>query len=75
MQNLSPNPIPQWKIKYNSQFNVQQQQIDTIDNTPPENGGGKIPWYAFLIGGLMIIGFVASIKRSQQQNKEKSQTT
>jgi hypothetical protein len=74
MQNLSPNPIPQWKIKYNSQFNV-QQQIDTISNTAPENGGGKIPWFAFLIGGLMVFGFVASVQRSQQQNKDKSQTT
>jgi hypothetical protein len=73
MQNLSPNPIPQWKIKYNSQFNV-QQQIDTISNTAPENGGGKIPWFAFLIGGLMVFGFVASVQRSQQQNKDKSQT-
>jgi hypothetical protein len=54
---------------------VQQQQIDTISNTAPENGGGKIPWFAFLIGGLMVFGFVASVQRSQQQNKDKSQTT
>jgi hypothetical protein len=74
MQNLSPNPIPQWKIKYNSQFNV-QQQIDTISNTAPENGGGKIPWFAFLIGGLMVFGFVASVQRSQQQNNDKNQPT
>jgi hypothetical protein len=75
MQNLSNTPVPQWKIKYDNQFNVQQQQIDTISNTAPENGGGKIPWFAFLIGGLMVFGFVASVQRSQQQNKDKSQTT
>ena len=75
MQNLSTNPVPQWKIKYDSQFNAQPQENAPIGNTPPENGGGKIPWFAFLIGGLMIIGFVASVQRSQEQNKDKSQTT
>ena len=75
MQNLSNTTVPQWKIKYNSQFNVQPQQNAAIGNTLTENGGGKIPWFAFLIGGLMIIGFVASVQRSQQQNKDKSQNT
>jgi hypothetical protein len=75
MQNLSNTPVPQWKIKYDSQFNVQQQQIDTISNTAPENGGGKIPWFAILIGGLMVFGFVASVQRSQQQNNDKNQPT
>ena len=75
MQNLNNNPVPQWKIKYDSQFNVQPQPIAPVGNTPPENGGGKIPWFAFLIGGLMVIGLVASVQRSQQQNKDKNQPT
>ena len=75
MQNLSNNPVPQWKIKYDSQFNVQPQQNATISNTAPENGGDKFPWLAFLLGGLMIIGLATTVNKSQQQNKDKSQTT
>ncbi len=75
MQNLSTNPVPQWKIKYDSQFNVQPQQNAAIGNTPPENGGQKFPWLFILLGGLMIIGLATVVNKSQQENKENSQLT
>jgi hypothetical protein len=75
MQNLNNNPVPQWKIKYDSQFNVQPQQNATISNTAPENGGQKFPWLFILLGGLMIIGLATAVNKSQQQDKDNSQPT
>lgn len=75
MQNLSNNPIPQWKIKYDSQFNVQPQQNATGGNFEPENSGGKTPWLSILIGGLIIVGFVTAALKSQQQTHPKNEPT
>lgn len=66
MQNLSNTPIPQWKIKYDSQFNVSPQQNTGGSNTPPENGGGKFPWLAFLIGGLLLAGLYFNSQKNEQ---------
>jgi hypothetical protein len=75
MQNLSNNPLPQWKIKYDSQFNVQPQQNATGGDIDPENSGGKIPWLGIIISGLIIIGFVTAALKSQQQTHQKNQPT
>ena len=70
MQNLSNTPIPQWKIKYDSQLNVSPQQNTGGSNTPPENGGGKFPWTAIIISSL-IIGFLTLSHKWQQKQKGK----
>ena len=75
MQNLSNNPVPQWKIKYDSQFNVQPQQNVASGNFEAENSGGKTPWLSILIGGLIIVGFVTAALKSQQQTHQKNQPT
>jgi hypothetical protein len=75
MQNLSNNPLPQWKIKYDSQFNVQPQQNATGGDIDPENSGGKIPWLGIIIGTLIIIGFVTAALKTQQQTHQKNQPT
>ena len=66
MQNLSNTPVPQWKIKYDSQFNVSPQQNTGGSDTPPENGGGKVPWLAFLIGGLLLAGLYFNSQKNEQ---------
>jgi hypothetical protein len=75
MQNLSNNPVPQWKIKYNSQFNGQPQQNVAGGNIDPENSGSKTPWLSIIIGGLIIVGFVTTALKSQQQTHQKKQPT
>ena len=75
MQNLNNNPVPQWKIKYDSQFNVQPQQNATISNTAPENGGQKFPWLYILLVSLMIIGLATAVNKSNQQNNDKNKPT
>jgi hypothetical protein len=75
MQNLSNNPVPQWKIKYDSQFNVQPQQNVAGGNIDPENSVGKTPWLSIIIGGLIIVGFVTATLKSQQQTHQKKQPT
>jgi hypothetical protein len=75
MQNLSNNPVPQWKIKYDSQFNVQPQQNVAGGDIEPENSGDKIPWLGIIISGLIIIGFVTAALKSQLQTHQKNQPT
>jgi hypothetical protein len=72
MQNLSNNPVPQWKIKYDSQFNLPPLKNTTGGDIEPENSGGKIPWLGFIIVGLIIIGSVTASCKSQQQTNDKS---
>ncbi len=66
MQNLSNTPIPQWKIKYDSQFNVSPQQNTGGSNTPPENGGGKFPWTALFISMIIVAGLYYNSQKNEQ---------
>ena len=66
MQNLSNTPIPQWKIKYDSQFNVSPQQNTGGSNTPPENGGGKFPWTALFISMIILAGLYYNSQKNEQ---------
>lgn len=66
MQNLSNTPVPQWKIKYDSQFNVSPQQNTGGSDTPPENGGGKFPWTALFIGMIIITGLYYNSQKNEQ---------
>jgi hypothetical protein len=75
MQNLSNNPVPQWKIKYDSQFNLPPLKNTTGGDIEPENNGGKIPWLGIIIVGLIIIGSVTASCKSQQQTHQKNQPT
>jgi hypothetical protein len=72
MQNLSNNPIPQWEIKYDSQFNLPPLKNTTGGDIEPENSGGKIPWLGIIIGGLIIVSFVTAACKTQQQKNDKS---
>jgi hypothetical protein len=72
MQNLSNNPVPQWKIKYDSQFNLPPLKNTTGGDIEPENSGGKIPWLGIIIGGLIIVSFVTAACKTQQQKNDKS---
>ena len=75
MQNLSNNPVPQWKIKYNSQFNLPPLKNTTGGDIEPENSGDKIPWLGFIISVLIIIGFVTAALKPQQQTHQKNEPT
>ena len=66
MQNLSNTPVPQWKIKYDSQFNVSPQQNTGGSDTPPENGGGKFPWAALFVGMIIIVGLYYKAQMNEQ---------
>ena len=66
MQNLSNTPVPQWKIKYDSQFNVSPQQNTGSSNTPPENGGGKFPWTALFISMIIVAGLYYNSQKNEQ---------
>lgn len=67
MQNLSNTPIPQWKIKYDSQFNASPQQNTGGSNTPPENGGGKFPWTALFISMIIVVGLYYNSQKNEQE--------
>ena len=67
MQNLSNTPIPQWKIKYDSQFNDSPQQNTGGSDTPPENGGGKFPWTALFVGLIIIVGLYYKAQVNEQE--------
>ena len=67
MQNLSNTPVPQWKIKYDSQFNVSPQQNTGGGNAPPENGGGKFPWTALFISMIIVVGFYYKAQVNEQE--------
>lgn len=75
MQNLSNNPVPQWKIKYDSQFNLPPLKNTTGGNIEPENSGDKIPWLGIIISGLIIIGFVTAALKSHHQTHQKNEPT
>ncbi len=66
MQNLSNTPVPQWKIKYDSQFNVSPQQNTGSSNTPPENGGGKFPWTTLFISMIIVVGLYYKAQKNEQ---------
>jgi len=72
IQTISSNEKCQKQTKFaferlwvRSPFGMTFEQSEN-GNQPPENGDGKFPWLAILIGGLIIVGLATATQTPQQ---------